>query len=660
MNKHIIIFSLLLISKILFAQGELLIIGGGSESDASGAWSTEPYTWAVDQSENKRVAVIYYGNSSDWIPDYFKNECGASFAKNFKIGNNSVADSQTTYDSLMTYDVIFFKGGDQWSYYNIYKNTKTSAAIQDKYNDGGVICGTSAGLAILSEVVFTAKKGSVYPDECIENPNNQYVTLKDDFLNLYNNYIFDSHFMDRGRSGRLIGFLANWNLNYQKIISGIGVDETTALAISSNNMATVYGTGAVNIYTALSNNPYSLNGTALMVDSLRITQLLHHNTINLTTGEISGLDDFISPIVKSEKGNYTVFASGSNNMNSNLDMLNDLAQELNISLPITIITGSDQTLAQDYKSQLINIGASSVTIYSAISSMSDDPDLEFAIKNSEKFLFVDNEYYILEHFIDIGGNGALLYDKIRHNNMVVAFVGDNSRYAGATVVENYLIENAANNATLVFKKGLGLLQTTVIMPNTYYNTDMYMNSTAAVPYCMINDSLRFGIWLTKNNYLKYKPENDIPTLTSYGKAPLMLLENNGTNAGFATKTYSDNYSIPRMIAGFNNMKIRLISSPITVQLGDMVSPYGISDKPNKSQGFNVYPNPANNFLYTAGLNGKIKIVIRDINGRKVYYSESHKTESKINIQNLPKGIYTISATNENSKVEANQKFVVSK
>jgi len=659
MSKNLIMLSLLLISNLLFGQGKLLIIGGGSESDASGGWSTEPYSWAVNQSINKRVAVVYYGNSSNWIPDYFMDDCGATYAKNFKIGNSSTANSQSTYDSLMTYDVIFFKGGDQWSYYNIYRNTKTSLAIQDKFNEGGVICGTSAGLAILSEVVFTAKNGSVYPDECIENPNNQYITLKNDFLQLYNNYIFDSHFMDRGRAGRLMGFLANWKFNHNQIITGIGVDETTALAISSDNIGTIYGTGAVNIYTALSNNPYSIDGTKLIIDSLQITQLLHHNTINLITGETTGLDDFVYPKIESENGNYTVFASGGDNINSNSDMLTDFATEVNLNNPIVIITGSDQAKAETYKSRLINIGATSVSIYSGISSMGDNPELEHAINNTEKFLFIDNEYYILEHFIESGSNGALLYDKIRHDNMIIAFVGDNSRFAGATVVENYLIEDAANNSSLVFKKGLNLLKTTVIMPNTYFNTDMYMNAAAAVSYSMMLDSLRFGIWLTNNNYMRYKPEDAIPTLASFGDAPLMLLENNGTNAGFAIKTYSNNYNIPRMIAGFYNMKIRLISNPVTVQLGENISPYGIINKPLKTCGFNIYPNPANIYFYTEGLTGKYKFEISDLTGKMVYCTETVSSTSKINIKHINEGVYIISAINGKQRVIANQKLVIS-
>ena len=98
------------------AQGHLLVVGGGSEKQ--GGWSDAPYSWAVEKSQNKRVAVITYdSNPTSWLPNYFIS-LGASEAKNFVIPNTATANLQETYDSLVTYNVIFFKGGNQWNYYN--------------------------------------------------------------------------------------------------------------------------------------------------------------------------------------------------------------------------------------------------------------------------------------------------------------------------------------------------------------------------------------------------------------------------------------------------------------------------------------------------------------------------------------------------------------
>lgn len=112
MKKSIQLFLLLLVIQAFTnAQtipGSVMVVGGGSESN--GGWSDEPYTWAVSQAENGRVAIVGASNDpSDWLPNYFMNTCGAVFAKNFTIANFNTADSQETYDSLVTYDMIFLE-----------------------------------------------------------------------------------------------------------------------------------------------------------------------------------------------------------------------------------------------------------------------------------------------------------------------------------------------------------------------------------------------------------------------------------------------------------------------------------------------------------------------------------------------------------------------
>lgn len=625
------------------AQGNLVLIGGGSESDDDGAWNLEPYTWAVEQSENKKVAILSFYNESDWIRNYFTEQCGALMAKDFKINSSTVADSPSTYDSLMNYDVIFIKGGDQWNYYSTWKNTLTHQAIVDIYNDGGVICGTSAGLAVLSEVVFTAQRGTVYPDECLENPNNQYMTLADDFLSLFDGYIFDSHFTERGRGARLTGFLANRYLYHDQIIKGIGVDETTAMTISSEGLGTVYGTGTVNIYAPLSEAPFRLSDGMLITDSIRVDQLLHGCTYDFNSGNTSGLNEMFSPLVAEENGNFTLLMSGGDDLSDNQSMLEAFVNDGGgADDRVLIVTGSSQNTANVFRSRIINLGASVVDIYSGIGSMQNDTGFEEAIINAEKILLVDNEFYIFEHFLESGGNGAVLYDKVRHDGMVVGFVGDNSRFAGAVVVKNYMMNDAATNGALQFRPGLGLLKTSVIMPNTYYDSDMYMNSAASVPYVMLQNSLRFGFWITHRNYLRYAPDNGKTCVTSYGTLPAMMLElNDNTAGGFAEKTWSSNYSTPAMYAGFLNLNMQIFDEHDQICTGENISLYGYNEQ--NLIGIEISPNPATHF---------INIECRDVVSAKLFSDSGKLIRSTgpclnpgIDIRNIPNGVYVLNISN---------------
>ncbi|MDZ7775387.1 MAG: hypothetical protein U5L09_07125 [Bacteroidales bacterium] len=98
----------------------------------------------VEHAGNKRIAVITYETSpSSCMPEYFE-WLGAEEAENFSVSSRDEADSESLYEALKTYDGIFFKGGDQSKYYEYYKNTRLQDAVEEIFEEGGVLSGTSA------------------------------------------------------------------------------------------------------------------------------------------------------------------------------------------------------------------------------------------------------------------------------------------------------------------------------------------------------------------------------------------------------------------------------------------------------------------------------------------------------------------------------------
>jgi cyanophycinase-like exopeptidase len=224
-------------------NGKVVLIGGGMERSQVNGWNYQLFDWIVNNAANKRVAVIGQSAGDGWLEENFVDIWGASYSKEFVI-NASNADSQQIYDSLITYHAVYMRGGDQYYYYNWYKNTKTQQAIESIFTNGGVVAGTSAGLHVLTEVIFTDDTGyGLFPFEAIENPTHAYMTLHDDFLSLVPSAYGDSHFSERGRFGRLIGIMANRQFTQSQTITGIGIDDLTALAIDGSGIATVFGTG---------------------------------------------------------------------------------------------------------------------------------------------------------------------------------------------------------------------------------------------------------------------------------------------------------------------------------------------------------------------------------------------------------------------------------
>ncbi|MBZ0201128.1 MAG: Type 1 glutamine amidotransferase-like domain-containing protein, partial [Ignavibacteriaceae bacterium] len=161
----------------LNAQGFICAVGGGSED--YGSWSDDPYGWIVDKGDSGRVVILYYGDATNWLPNYFVS-LGASNAYNKKISTREDADLQATYDELITAKIIFLKGGDQWQYVKLWKGTKTEDAIRYVFENGGVVAGTSAGAMILGDVCFSAQYSSPDSRTALLNPASSSLSLDDD------------------------------------------------------------------------------------------------------------------------------------------------------------------------------------------------------------------------------------------------------------------------------------------------------------------------------------------------------------------------------------------------------------------------------------------------------------------------------------------------
>jgi cyanophycinase len=128
---------------------------------------------------------------------------------------------------------IFFTGGDQLKITTKLGGTRLSEQIEQIFLQGGIIAGTSAGAAAMSEMML------------ISGGNDKMHTVRDAFqmvpgLGFIKNVIIDQHFSERGRIRRLLGAVAQ---NARLI--GIGIDEDTAIVVDRDESFLVIGSGAV-------------------------------------------------------------------------------------------------------------------------------------------------------------------------------------------------------------------------------------------------------------------------------------------------------------------------------------------------------------------------------------------------------------------------------
>jgi cyanophycinase len=558
--SNAILFTLMLclFSFALHAQGNLMLVGGGGESN--GGWSDTPYQWMVENSDNKKIGIISYSDADNWLPDYFVN-LGAVEAVNIKIDSRELADQAGMLDSLNQYDALFFKGGDQSRYYEYYKNTAVQTAIEEIYNRGGVIGGTSAGMAILSGVMFTASNGSAYPYDALSDINSQYMTLENDFLQFYPDYIFDTHFIERGRTSRLIGFLANWYENQEKLIKGIGIDDRTAFCINEASVGTVYGTGAASIYHP---REFQIQDGKIMNSNLKAIQLTHAQSYDLNNGEILERNLANQSQPNMDLPYYQVYATSETILSRNTNMLEEIISDELLSGKILLISNQANSKVSSY-TEFLEENSSSEVVFIDITA-NEDQEQQIALRNnirkSSLLLFLESND--LNAYLNSGPTGELLKSHMRRNEITNVFLGDIANQLGASYADNiYQDPFNAYYDDLEFRKGLALLNDFNIITEAYGldEKDYYENISSAVVDRILVENLKYGVFLTGNTYFSYTiNEDDQALIKMDGDLSSILIENPSTRFAQTDQTVSGSTS--RMQYAFDSLNYRITKGTV--------------------------------------------------------------------------------------------------
>ncbi|MEJ2904554.1 cyanophycinase [Pedobacter panaciterrae] len=149
------------------------------------------------------------------------------------ISSREQANSNENCERVKAADVIIFTGGDQLRLSSIFGGTSIHQILLDKYqNEPVVIAGTSAGAAASS-------KNMIYQGSSKDALLKGEVKITGG-LGFIDGVIVDTHFVQRGRIGRLLYATAS-----NPGILGIGLGEDTGLYISEGNKMEAIGSGMV-------------------------------------------------------------------------------------------------------------------------------------------------------------------------------------------------------------------------------------------------------------------------------------------------------------------------------------------------------------------------------------------------------------------------------
>ncbi len=215
------------------------LMGGGTDLD-------EAFRWLCERGNGGDFLILRATGDDDYN-SYVQKLCHANSVATLILPDRESALDPFVAETIRNAEAIFIAGGDQSNYIKFWQGTPVQDAINQRLKDGVPIGGTSAGLAVLGEFVFTAMNDTAYSKETLANPYNAGVTLATDFLHVpyMEGILTDQHFVKRDRLGRSVGFMARiLQDGMSPSIREIAVDETNAVLVDQNGKAMLVGKGA--------------------------------------------------------------------------------------------------------------------------------------------------------------------------------------------------------------------------------------------------------------------------------------------------------------------------------------------------------------------------------------------------------------------------------
>ncbi len=216
-------------------SGQLVIIGGAEDKEGDCTILREFVRRAG--GVNARIVVMT-------VATELPREVGENYIRVFeRLGVEDVrivdtveredASSATYLEAIEKATGVFFTGGNQARITSILKDTEIDRLLHKRLSEGAVIGGTSAGAAMMPDVMIVEGDSET-------NPRLEIVEMEPGMAFLPG-VVIDQHFLQRGRIGRLLSAVSQ-----QPVVLGFGIDENTAIVVN-NNQFEVIGEGVVTV-----------------------------------------------------------------------------------------------------------------------------------------------------------------------------------------------------------------------------------------------------------------------------------------------------------------------------------------------------------------------------------------------------------------------------
>lgn len=249
------------------ATSALVLMGGGPDVD-------DAFRWMIRKGGGGNFVVIRASGTDAYNPYIFAMG-GVRSVETIVVPSREAASDPFVLQRLRGAEEVFIAGGDQSDYLQFWKGTPLAGALQALADRNVPIGGTSAGLAVLGQFIYSGLHQSVTSSAALADPYDKDVTLDRDFVALapLSRAITDSHLDARDRMGRLATFMARIvNDGWSGMARGIGVDVETALLVE-NGQATRVGAGAAYFLQTVGLPQVCAPGTPLTYRNIGVQRL---------------------------------------------------------------------------------------------------------------------------------------------------------------------------------------------------------------------------------------------------------------------------------------------------------------------------------------------------------------------------------------------------
>ncbi len=177
---------------VMPTRGLWVLQGGGDDVDLN-------YVRMGEYSGGGDFVVLRASGGAEYN-DYIYALCHCDSVETLVFSSREAASNPEVVATILNAEALFFAGGDQSNYVKYWKDTPVEDAIHRVAAKPAPIGGTSAGMAILGEFVYSAMgKESLTSKVAMADPFAPDLTLERGFLALprLENVLTDQHLQER-------------------------------------------------------------------------------------------------------------------------------------------------------------------------------------------------------------------------------------------------------------------------------------------------------------------------------------------------------------------------------------------------------------------------------------------------------------------------------